>query len=150
MDNLIYLDNGATSFPKPEAVYAYMDDFFRTNGVNPGRSGYDLSIEAENVIDDTRKILTELFNGTDYNRLIFSLNSTDAINLAISGLLNPGDHVITTTIDHNAVLRPLHHMSLYNNVDVHYIPFSKEGFVNPYDFIPEFKNNTKLVVVNHA
>ncbi|MCP4632226.1 MAG: aminotransferase class V-fold PLP-dependent enzyme, partial [candidate division Zixibacteria bacterium] len=150
MENLIYLDNAATSFPKPEDVYTYMDRFYRNNGVNPGRSGYDLSIETGNVIEDTRKILTEYFNGTDHNRLIFSLNSTDAINIAISGLLKPGDHVITTTIEHNSVLRPLYHMSVSNDVEVDYIPFNTDGFVNPEDFIPKFKKNTKLVVVNHA
>jgi len=150
MENLIYLDNGATSFPKPEEVYVYMDRFYRTNGVNPGRSGYDLSIETGDIVENTRKILAEYFNGTDHSRLIFTLNSTDAINIAISGLLRPGDHVITTTIEHNAVLRPLYHMSLYNKVEVDYIPFNQEGFVHPHDFISKFKKNTKLVVVNHA
>jgi len=150
MGNFIYLDNGATSFPKPEEVYAFMDRFYRNFGVNPGRSGYDLSIETGNVVDDTRKILTGYFNGTDYNRLVFTLNSTDAMNLAISGLLKKGDHVITTKIEHNSVLRPLYHMSIYNDVDVDYIPFDGKGFVDPGDFISKFKKNTNLVVVNHA
>ncbi len=150
MENLIYLDNGATSFPKPEAVYRFMDKFYRNNGVSPGRSGYDLSIETGNIVENTRKALTQLFNGTDHNRLIFSLNSTDAINLAISGLLNRGDHVITTTIEHNAVLRPLHHQSIYNDVEVDYIPFDGNGFVDPDDFISKFKPNTRLVIVNHG
>lgn len=150
MESLIYLDNGATSFPKPEEVYVYMDRFYRTNGVNPGRSGYDLSIETGDVVENARKILAEYFNGKDHNRLVFTMNSTDAINIAISGLLRPGDHVITTTIEHNAVLRPLYHMSLYNKVEVDYIPFNQAGFVRPDDFITKFKKNTKLVVVNHA
>lgn len=150
MTDLIYLDNGATSYPKPEAVYAYMDSFYRTRGVNPGRSGFDLAIETGNVIEDTRKLLTEYFNGTDHNRLVFSLNSTDAINLALWGLLEPGDHVITTKIEHNAVLRPLHHLSVYRDVEVDYISFDDQGFVDPDDFVPKFKKNTKLVVANHA
>ncbi|MCK5096660.1 MAG: aminotransferase class V-fold PLP-dependent enzyme [Desulfobacteraceae bacterium] len=150
MSDLIYLDNGATSFPKPEAVYAYMDSFYRNNGVNPGRSGYDLSIETGNVIEDARKILTNYFNGKDHSRLVFSLNSTDALNLVISGLLEAGDHVITTTLEHNSVLRPLYHMSQYNDVEVDYIPFDKKGFVNPDDFAAKIKSNTKLVVLNHA
>ena len=150
MKDLIYLDNGATSYPKPEEVYAFMDSFYRSNGVNPGRSGYDLSIETGNIVENTRKVLTDYFNGMDRNRLVFSMNSTDAINLAISGLLEPGDHVITTKIEHNAVLRPLYHMSLYNDVEIDYVSFNKEGFVDPDDFIPKFKKNTKLVVVNHA
>jgi len=150
MENLIYLDNGATSFPKPEPVYIYMDRFYRTNGVNPGRSGYDLSIETGDVVENVRKILTKYFSGTDHNRLVFTLNATDALNIAISGLLGPGDHAITTTIEHNAVLRPLYHMSSYNKVEIDYIPFNKSGFVQPDDFISKFKKNTKLVVVNHA
>ncbi|MCK5541940.1 MAG: aminotransferase class V-fold PLP-dependent enzyme [Desulfobacterales bacterium] len=150
MSDLIYLDNGATSFPKPEEVYSYMDDFYRNNGVSPGRSGYDLCIETGNVVENTRKTLTEYFNGKDPNRLVFSLNSTDALNLAISGILEPGDHVITTTLEHNSVLRPLYHMSLYNNVEVDYIPFDKNGFVNPDDFAAKIKSNTRLVVLNHA
>ena len=149
-DNLIYLDNGATSFPKPEAVYTFMDSFYRNNGVSPGRSGYDLSVETGNVIEDARKLLTGMFNGSDHNRLVFSLNSTDGLNLAISGLLGPGDHVITTTVEHNAVLRPLYHMSKYQGVEVDYIPFDEHGFVRPEDFIPKFKENTRLVVVNHG
>jgi len=150
MENLIYLDNGATSFPKPETVYAFMDKFYRHHGVSPGRSGYDLSIETGNIIENTRKAMTQYFNGSDPNRLIFSLNSTDALNIAISGLLKPGDHVITTRLEHNAVLRPLYHQSLYNNVDVDHIPFDGKGFVNPDDFISRFKRNTRLVVVNHG
>ena len=150
MGNLIYLDNGATSFPKPESVYDFMDKFYRSNGASPGRSGYDLSIETGNMVEDTRKAFTQHFNGTDPNRLVFSSNSTDALNIAISGLLNPGDHVITTTIEHNAVLRPLYHQSLYNDVQVDYIPFDGKGFVNPDDFTSRFKSNTRLVVVNHA
>ncbi len=149
MGDLIYLDNGATSFPKPEEVYAYMDSFYRNNGVNPGRSGYDLSIETGNVIEDTRKIMSDYFNGKNHNRLIFSLNSTDALNLAISGLLEPGDHVITTSLEHNSVLRPLYHMSL-NGIEVDHIPFNDQGFVNPDDFAAKIKTNTKLIVLNHA
>ena len=150
MENLIYLDNGATSFPKPDSVYEFMDTFYRNNGVSPGRSGYDLSIETGNVVDDCRNTLTRYFNGTDPNRLVFSMNSTDSLNIAINGLLKPGDHVITTMIEHNAVLRPLYHQSTYNNVEVDYIPLDEKGFVNPDDFISKFKSNTRLVVVNHG
>ena len=150
MDQIIYLDNGATSFPKPDSVYTSMDRFYRQNGVSPGRSGYDLSIETGNVVEDTRKMMTKYFNGNDPDRLIFSLNSTDALNLAINGLVSPGDHVITTCLEHNAVLRPLYHQSVYNAVTVDYVPFDGSGFVHPEDFIPRFKPRTKLVVVNHA
>jgi cysteine desulfurase family protein len=150
MGELIYLDNGATSFPKPEEVYTFMDYYYRNFGVNPGRSGFDLCMEAGEVIDDTRKQLTKFFNGTDFNRLCFTYNSTDALNLVISGMLEKGDHAISTTIEHNSVLRPLYHQSEYNGVEVDYIPVDSKGFVDPDDFPRAFKENTKLVIVNHA
>lgn len=150
MGELIYLDNGATSFPKPEEVYTFMDHYYRNFGVNPGRSGFDLCMEAGEVIDTTRKQLTKFFNGTDFNRLCFTYNSTDALNLVISGMLEKGDHAISTTIEHNSVLRPLYHQSEYNGVEVDYIPVDSKGFVDPDDFPRAFKKNTKLVIVNHA
>lgn len=146
---IIYLDNGATSYPKPEEVYQFMDHFYRHYGVNPGRSGYDLCLEAGEMVENTRKMLTEFFNGSDPNRLCFTYNSTDALNLIIFGLLEPGDHAITTTIEHNSVLRPLYHLSL-KGVEVDYVPFDKNGFVHPEDIKKKIKKNTKLVIVNHA
>ena len=150
MNNIIYLDNGATSYPKPEEVYTFMDHFYRNFGVNPGRSGFDLCLEAGEVVDNTRKMLTSHFSGQDYNRLCFSYNSTDALNLIINGMLTDGDHAITTTIEHNSVLRPLYHLNKYQGVEVDYIPFDSKGFVDPDDFPKKFKDNTKLVIVNHA
>jgi cysteine desulfurase/selenocysteine lyase len=149
MSELIFLDNGATSFPKPEEVYTYMDYFYRNFGVNPGRSGYDLCIEAGTVVDDTRKMLTKFFNGTDPNRLCFGYNATDALNLIIFGMLRPGDHAVTTTIEHNSVLRPLYHLS-QQGVAVDYVPFDGAGFVNPDEIRKRFRPNTRLVIVNHA
>jgi len=149
MGNLIYLDNGATSFPKPEEVYTYMDYFYRNFGVNPGRSGYDLCLEAGANVDNTRKMLTSLFNGTDPNRLCFSYNCTDALNLVIFGMLRPGDHAISTTIEHNSVLRPLYHLAR-EGVDVDYARFDGVGFVDPDEIRKLFRPNTRLVVVNHA
>jgi cysteine desulfurase family protein len=150
MKDFIYLDNGATSFPKPEEVYTYMDQYYRRLGVNPGRSGYDICMEAGEVVEDTRKALTNFFNGTDPDRLCFSYNATDALNLIIFGILQEGDHAISTTIEHNSILRPLYHQKKYGGVEVDYIPFDSKGFVNPDDFPKKFKTNTKLVIVNHA
>lgn len=149
MSKLIYLDNGATSFPKPEEVYSYMDHFYRNFGVNPGRSGYDLCMEAGTIVDDTRKLLTQFFHGTDFNRLCFAYNSTDALNLILFGLLRPGDHAISTTLEHNSVLRPLYHLSR-EGVEVDYVRFDGAGFVHPEDIRRKFRPNTRLVVVNHA
>lgn len=150
MKDFIYLDNGATSFPKPEEVYTYMDQYYRRLGVNPGRSGYDICIEAGEVVENARKILTKFFNGKDPNRLCFSYNATDALNLIIFGILQEGDHAITTTVEHNSVLRPLYHFSKFGGGEVDHIPFDSKGFVDPDDVKKNFKSNTKLVIVNHA
>jgi len=149
MDKLIYLDAASTSFPKPEEVYRFMDSFYRSAGVNPGRSGYDLGLEAGELVDDTRRMLAGFFNGRDPNRLCFSYNSTDALNLILFGMLRPGDHVVTTTLEHNSVLRPLFHLQ-QAGVDVDFVPFDGAGFVDPEEFSRRFRKNTKLVIVNHA
>jgi len=149
-ENLIYLDNAATGFPKPEDTYVFMDKFYRQFGVNPGRSGYDLCIEAGQTLEATRRLLTTFFNGTDWTRLIFSYNSTDALNLALFGLLGPGDHAITTTIEHNSVLRPLYHLQQFHGVEVDHVEFDARGFVDPDEVRKRFKRNTKVVAINHA
>jgi len=149
MSEIIYLDNGATSFPKPEEVYTTMDTFYRNYGVNPGRSGYELAVKAGAVVDDTRKLLADFFNGADPSHLCFSYNSTDALNLVIFGILQTGDHVISTTIEHNSVLRPLYHLS-QDGVEVDYMSFDEAGFVDPDDVRKMFKPNTRLVIINHA
>ncbi|MBC8247817.1 MAG: aminotransferase class V-fold PLP-dependent enzyme [Deltaproteobacteria bacterium] len=150
MKDLIYLDNGATSYPKPDDVYTFMDSFYREFGVNPGRSGYDLCMETGALVDNTRKKLAEFFNGPDPNRLCFSYNSTDALNLITFGMLKEGDHAITTTLEHNSVLRPLYHLSERNGVSVDYVPFNVQGFIDPDDIRKKIKANTRLVIVNHA
>ena len=150
MTKLIYLDNGATSFPKPEAVYTFMDSFFRDSGVNPGRSGYDMCMETGALVDNTRRMLADFFGGKDPNRLCFGYNSTDALNLIIFGLLKPGDHAISTTLDHNSVLRPLYHQSKLHGVEVDTVSFDSKGFVDPDDIKQKIKANTRLVIINHA
>ncbi len=151
MEKLIYLDSGATTFPKPEEVYVAMDKSFRDFGVNPGRSGYDLCMIAGSMVEETRKLLTKFFNGgTDPNRLIFAYNATDALNLAVLGLLEEGDHAITSNIEHNSVLRPLYHLYKYGGVEVDHVSFDSQGFLDPDEFARRFKKNTKLVAINHA
>ncbi|MDW7761003.1 MAG: aminotransferase class V-fold PLP-dependent enzyme [Acidobacteriota bacterium] len=147
--DLIFLDNGATSYPKPDDVYVFMDGFFRKYGVNPGRSGYDLCMETGELVEATRRLLSDFFKGTDPNRLCFSYNSTDALNLIFFGLLGSGDHAVTTTLEHNSVLRPLHHLSLAG-VQVDHVPFDSRGFVDPDDIARRFRPNTRVVAVNHA
>lgn len=146
---MIYLDNGATSFPKPPEVYAFMDSFYRSAGVNPGRSGFDLCIEAGTLVDETRKLLCAFFGGTDPNRLTFGYNSTDVLNLAIFGTLQAGDHVVTTHLEHNATLRPLWKLE-QEGVEVDWVDFDEAGYVDPQEMIARFKPNTRAVVMNHG
>lgn len=135
MEKLIYLDNSATSFPKPDSVYDFMSDFYRTKGVSPGRTGFDAAIETEEMVTNTRRMLTELFNGDgDYNRLTFSYNATDSLNLIIQGLAEKGDHVVTTMLEHNSVLRPLYHLTQNGIIETTFVGFDKNtGYVNPDD-----------------
>jgi cysteine desulfurase family protein len=149
MTDFVYLDNAATSFPKPKEVISFMCDFYENRGVNPGRSGFDLDIEAEETIADTRKALTEFFGGTDPNRLVFSLNVTDALNLLISSVLEPGDHAVTTCLEHNSVLRPMYYHQ-ERGVEVDFVPFDVRGYVDPADIEARCRPNTKLVVINHG
>lgn len=150
MKALIFLDNAATSFPKPPEVYEFMDHFYRNYGVNPGRSGYDLCLETGSMVEATRRMLAKFFNCQDPDRVCFSYNSTDALNLIIFGMLKEGDHAVTTTIEHNSVLRPLFHLHKWGGVDVDYVAFDSRGFVDADDFPKKFKKNTRLVIVNHA
>ena len=152
MDELIYLDNAATSWPKPDRVYEYMIEFYRACGVNPGRSGFDKAIEAGNIIEDLRLRLTRFFGGDDKapERLCFSYNATDALNLIIQGMLAPGDHVVSTNVEHNSVIRPINHLVRDSGVEATFVPFNDQGFVEPGDIKKAIKSNTRLVIVNHG
>jgi len=149
LEKLIYLDNGATSFPKPPEVYDFADSFFRHYGVNPGRSGYDLCLMASDMVEETRRLLTAFFHGTDPNRLVFGYNATDALNLAIFGLMRPGDHVVTTHLEHNSTLRPLWHLQ-EQGVEVDWIDFDAQGYVDPGEMIAQLRPRTRAVVMNHG
>lgn len=150
MNHQIYLDNSATSFPKPDVVYDFMCNFYKNHGVSPGRSGFDAAIETEEVVHETRKMLTRLFNGDDPNHLTFSYNASDSLNMVLQGLIQSGDHVITTKLEHNSVLRPLYHLSLDHTVEVTHVSFDKHGYVDPDDIKNAIRRNTKVVVVNHS
>lgn len=148
---MIYLDNSATTFPKPDEVYDFMHTFYKKHGVNPGRSGFDAALETEEVVFNTRKMLTDLFNGgTDPNRLTFSYNATDSLNIIIQGLCEKGDHVVTTMLEHNSVLRPLYCLAQQGLIEVTYVPFDEAGYVNPDDIKKAIKANTKFVLCTHS
>ena len=150
--DLIYFDNAATAWPKPEGVYKFMLDFYRSTGVNPGRSGFDLALEAGSLLDRLRKRLTKFFGGDEDapERLCFGYNATDALNLIIAGSLASGDHVITTNLEHNSVIRPINHLVRDGGVTATFVPFGSTGFVDPDDIAKAFRPNTKLVIVNHG
>jgi len=152
VDDLIYLDNAATSWPKPDNVYKFMVDFYRSCGVNPGRSGFDKAIEAGNILEDLRKRLTVFFGGDPETpqRLCFGYNATDALNLIIQGLLAPGDHVVTTNLEHNSVIRPVNHLVRDHGVEATFVEFNAEGFVEPDAIREAIRANTRLVIVNHG
>jgi cysteine desulfurase family protein len=151
-DRMIYFDNAATAWPKPESVYEFMDRFYRSHGVNPGRSGYDLAMEAGNLLADLRQRLTRFLGGDEETpeRLIFSYNVTDALNLIIPGLIGPGDHVITTNLEHNSVIRPINHAVRDHGAEAAYIPFNSSGFIEPDQIERAIRPNTKVVIINHG
>jgi len=152
MEGLIYLDNAATAWPKPQNVYDFAIDFYRKTGVNPGRSGFDMAIEAGNIIEDLRKRLTKFFGGDEDTpeRLCYGYNATDALNLIIQGLLSEGDHVVTTNAEHNSVIRPVNTLVRDGGVEATYVPFDECGFIDPEAIRNAIKPNTKLVIVNHG
>ncbi len=152
VEDLIYLDNAATSWPKPDSVYDYMVKFYRDCGVNPGRSGFDKAIEAGNIVEGLRQRLTRFFGGDEVTpeRLCFSYNATDALNLIIQGTLVKGDHVVTTNVEHNSVIRPINHMVRDHGVEATFVPFNEQGFVEPDEIKKAIRANTKLVIVNHG
>jgi cysteine desulfurase family protein len=148
---MIYLDNSATTFPKPDIVYDFMSNFYRKHGVNPGRSGFDAAIETEEIVFNTRKLLADLFNsGGDPNRLTFSYNATDSLNMILQGLSEKGDHVLATMLEHNSVLRPLYCMQQQGIIDVTYLPFDNAGYVDPDDVKKAIRSNTKFLVCTHS
>ncbi len=150
MRELIYLDNAATTWPKPNQVHEYMASFYRDYGVNPGRSGYDRAIEAEQVVHQCRTRLAKFFGGGDPNRLVFTYNATDSLNQVIQGVLWNGGHAISSKLEHNSVLRPLYHMEHERSCKVTYLPFSSDGFLDPDEFRRSIRPETKLAIVNHG
>jgi len=158
MDELIYLDNAATSFPKPGVMHDTVRDFYRDNGVNPGRTGCDMAIRAEEMISDTRRRLSRFFNPSlvaggmekDPDRLVFTLNATMSLNLIINGTVGPGDHVVTTLCEHNSVIRPVNHKVRDGGAEATYLVPDPEGYVDPEELRKAIRKNTTLVVINHG
>ena len=151
MKTQIYLDNAATSYPKPDEVYEAVDHFMREIGVNSGRGAYRRALEADRLIYEARKSLAELFNVRDTSRIIFTSNATESLNLAMKGILSEGDHVITSQMEHNAVWRPLKKLEREQNIDITQIPCLPDGSLEDPELIRKsVRSNTRLVVILHA
>lgn len=145
----IYLDNAATTFPKPERVYQEMDSCLRNYGANPGRSGHKLALDAGRAIYKTRELVCQLFNIENPMQVIFTSNATDSLNLALKGVLRSGDHVITTSMEHNSMVRPitaLEEIGVENTI----VQCDEQGVLDPQKIKTAIKTNTKLIAMTHA
>jgi len=146
---MIYLDNAATSWPKPPEVLLAMTDALEHAGGNPGRSGHRLSIAAARVIYDTRETIASFFGVSDPLRVIFTGNATHAINLALKGMLKPGDHVVTSSMEHNAVMRPLRNLDR-EGVRLSITPCATDGSLDVQEVARAVTSGTRLVVMTHG
>ncbi len=149
-NRIIYLDNAATTFPKPPEVLSEMLEVYGRQGVSPGRGTYDLAAQAEEIVSRTRAQICDFFGGEDPERVIFAYNATDALNTVIQGLVEPGCHVISSRLEHNSVLRPLHFLREQGIITYDLIPFDGQGFIDPGDVADCMKPETSLVILTHA
>lgn len=147
---LIYLDHAATSFPKDRALLERMVDLYAQIGVSPGRGSYDLSGEATEFVAAARRRAAYFFGAADPDRVIFAANATDALNLLLQGVLAPGDHVVSTRLEHNSVLRPLWHLKERGCIDYDLVGFGTDGLVDPEGIERALRPNTRLVVICHG
>jgi len=146
---MIYLDNAATTFPKPPSVYESVMKAMKVYGANPGRGSHAMAIEGARIIYETRELLAELFNLDDPLKVIFTFNATDSLNMAIKGILKPGGHVVTTQMEHNSVLRPIKEMEK-NGIENTIVKCGPDGSLNPYDLEKAINKSTKLIVTTHV
>lgn len=145
----VYLDNAATSHPKPTSVYEAINYTLKQVGANPGRGEHSLSQSANKIIFEARETIAKFFNIPNSRNIIFTSNGTEALNLALKGLLKPGDHVITSSMEHNSIARPLNSLKK-DGVNVTVVQCDKQGKLNSEDVLKEIKKNTCLIVITHA
>ncbi|MBT9151852.1 MAG: Cysteine desulfurase SufS [Firmicutes bacterium] len=149
MKKQVYLDNAATTWPKPFSVGEAMAAFLRDGAANPGRGGHSLSLAAGRSVFACRQQLAALLGVKDASRLVFTANATQALNIALLGVLRPGDHCITTSMEHNAVVRPLHHLA-QQGVEVTVVPGTSDGSVETALVAAAIRPNTRLIAMTHA
>ncbi len=146
----IYLDNAATSFPKPGAVYGAMDYYSREIGAPVGRGAYRAAMDLQSIVRRCRKRAAELLGAEDANQIAFTFNGTDGLNIALHGLLKPGDHVVTTAMEHNSVLRPLRWLEKHRGVEVSIVPADPSGWIEPAEIQKAIRPSTRLIAMIHA
>ena len=147
---MIYLDNAATSWPKPESVYRAMDQFAREFAGNPGRSGHRMAVESEKRVQGCREALARLLRAESADRVILTLNATDALNIALKGLLRKGDHVITSHIEHNSINRPLARLAAEGFLTYDKAPSEPDGSVSTSSLEVLIRKNTKLIAITQC
>ncbi|WP_221252542.1 aminotransferase class V-fold PLP-dependent enzyme [Desulfuromonas versatilis] len=145
----IYLDNAATTWPKPESVYREVDNTLRFGGANPGRGGHQLALAASRLVFDAREAVAELFGVRNEDRVAFTSSATEAINVALFGILRPGDRVVTSSMEHNAVARPLRVLQ-DRGVQVIKVSADRRGFVDPAAIREACSEKTRMVVLSHC
>lgn len=145
---MIYFDNAATTFPKPESVYEKHIEAMREYGANPGRSGHKMALKANRGIFASRKSLAKLFKIENPMNIIFTFNCTESLNLGIKGLVKKGDHIITTSMEHNSVLRPIKHLE-EKGVENTIVQADEKGQIDPRDIEKAIRKNTKLIITTH-
>ncbi len=145
-----YLDNAATSWPKPESVYQAVDNFMRHVGATPGRGGHWREEEAQRIATEARRAIARLVHAPAPEGVIFTMNATQAINIGLKGLLHPGDHVITSSIEHNAVWRPLKALERKGIITLTDVPCAPDGTLDPDLVRRAIRPETRLLVVTHA
>lgn len=146
---MIYFDNAATSWPKPAAVCAALGEYFGEAGGNAGRSGHRMSVAAARIVERAREALAELFNADDPSRIVFTQNATHALNVALYGLLRAGDHVVTTSLEHNSVMRPLRHLETLG-VELTVVACTPDGMLDVSSLRRALRPSTRLLVTTHA
>jgi len=149
MKDLVYLDNAATAWPKPPSVGEAMAGFLRAGAANPGRGGHSLSLEAGRTILLCRQRLAAFFGVRDASRMVYTASATQALNMALFGVLRPGDHCLTTSLEHNAVARPLHHLA-QRGVEVTIVAGEEDGSLRPEAVRAAIRGNTRLIAMTHA
>jgi cysteine desulfurase/selenocysteine lyase len=147
---MIYLDHAATTFPKPEEVYRGMDAFVRQAGANPGRGGHRLAQEAERMIEETRALVARLAGAARPERVVFGLNASDGLNMAIKGTLKTGDHVVTSVLEHNSINRPLERLERDGTIAVTRVAAGPDHRLDPDDVARALGPRTRLVALTHA